>query len=207
VLFPLGGFRKEETRALAREFGLPVAAKAESQEICFVPGNDYGAFLACHAGLQPQPGAIVDVRGRVLGRHRGIPYYTIGQRRGLGIATGQPLYVVAIDAERNEVVVGTEEDLYADSLLAEGVNLIAEPALAGSTKATAKIRYRAVDAEAEASQPGGDRLLVRFRAPQRAITPGQAVVLYQGDVVLGGGTIAAVGRGSAAAASRSGESG
>ena len=198
VLFPLGGLRKEETRALAREYGLPVAAKAESQEICFVPDDDYGTFLACHGGLQPLPGAIVDVHGRVLGRHRGVAYYTIGQRRGLGLATGRPLYVVAVDAQRNEIVVGSERDLYADELRAERVNLIAEAALAGPTKVTAKIRSRSADAEAEVSQTDGGELLVRFSAPQRAITPGQAVVLYLGRVVLGGGTIASVVRSSTA---------
>lgn len=189
TILPLGRLHKSETRRIAAELGLPVANKPESQEICFVPDNDYGAFLAGYTGLRPEPGAIVDRRGNVLGQHRGIVYYTIGQRRGLALAAGKPLYVVAIDARRNEVVVGEESELYVDELLADEANLIAAPALAGPTRATARVRYRGVEAEAEVTQPTADRLQVRFLRPQRTVAPGQAVVLYQGDLVLGGGTI------------------
>ncbi len=189
TLLPLGSLRKAETRRLAAKLGLPVAEKPESQEICFVPDGDYGGFLVGQAGLRPTPGPIVDRHGRLLGEHRGIIYYTIGQRRGLGLAAGRPLYVVAINPQRNEVVVGSEADLYADLLLADRVNMVACERLDGELAVTAKVRYRAPAAEAVVSQPADDRLEVRFSSPQRAITPGQAVVLYQGEDVVGGGTI------------------
>ena len=194
TLLPLGTMTKSETRALAARLGLSVAQKAESQEICFVPDNDYGGFIRRHSGKEPPPGPIFDRDGRRLGTHRGLPFYTVGQRRGLGLAKGEPLYVVALDPARNALVVGPESDLYADYLVAEDANLIAEQALPEPVSATVKVRYRAPQAPAEVAQLADGALAVRFREPQRALTPGQAVVAYQGDVVLGGGTIASVRR-------------
>lgn len=189
VLFPLGHLTKPETRARAVALGLPVAQKAESQEICFVTDNDYGAFLRDYAGLRPPPGPIVDRRGNVLAQHRGLPFYTVGQRRGLGLATGEPLYVVALDAAENRLVVGPESELYVSRLLADRLNLIAVAELAGPTAARAKVRYRAAEAEAVVEMQAPDLFSVTFATPQRAPAPGQAVVLYQDDLVLGGGTI------------------
>lgn len=194
TLLPLGGMTKGETRALAARLGLAVAQKAESQEICFVPDNDYRGFLRRHTGKEPSPGPIHDLSGRVMGTHRGLPYYTVGQRKGLGLVGAQPHYVIALDAERNAVTVGPESELYADCLLAEDTNMIAQAALPSPVQVTAKIRYRSPQAPAEVVQLPDGMLSVRFREPQRAITPGQAVVVYQDDVVLGGGTIASVQR-------------
>ena len=194
VLFPLGGLTKAATRERASSLGLAVAQKAESQEICFVPDNDYGAFLRAYAGLQPQPGPIVDLKGTVIGQHRGLPYYTVGQRRGLQISGGKPLYVVSLDLDNNRLVVGGESDLFVDRLVADRTNLIAVPELAGPTEVQAKVRYRATEAAAVAEMVGPATFAVTFAAPQRAPAPGQAVVLYQGDVVLGGGTIRGVSR-------------
>ncbi|MHB1415639.1 MAG: tRNA 2-thiouridine(34) synthase MnmA [Chloroflexota bacterium] len=193
TLFPLGGLSKLETRQLARRLRLPVAEKAESQEICFVPDNDYGSFVRRYSGSEATPGPLVDQSGKVLGSHRGVAHYTIGQRRGLGVAVGEPLFVTAIDPRRNVVVVGREHDLYVDCLVARDINLIAIGRLSGPMSVTAKVRYRAPEAEAEAIQSDDDTLVVRFSRPQRAIAPGQAVVLYQGDTVLGGGTIQSAG--------------
>ena len=194
TLLPLGEMTKAETRRLAAELRLAVADKAESQELCFVPDNDYGSFLRDQAGLAPPAGPIFDQAGRQMGTHRGLVYYTVGQRRGLGLAAGEPLYVIALDPERNALVVGPESTLYASCLVAEAVNLVAVPELPAPAMAKAKVRYRAPEAEAQVSQLPGGRLRVRFAQPQRAIAPGQAVVAYQGDEVLGGGTIAAVQR-------------
>lgn len=196
TLLPLGGLRKAETRRLAAAFDLPVAEKPDSQEICFVPENDYGGFLREYAGLRPAPGEIVTEDGIVLGRHRGIPYYTVGQRRGLGLAAAQPYYVLALDVQRNRVVVGAERDLYASALVAEEVNLISEPGLDGPRPVTAKVRYRAPEVQATVMPLSDGNIQVTFAKPQRAPAPGQAVVLYQGDDVFGGGTIRAVERSS-----------
>ncbi|MHB9090046.1 MAG: tRNA 2-thiouridine(34) synthase MnmA [Chloroflexota bacterium] len=192
ALFPLGGLTKAETRARASALGLTVALKAESQEICFVPDNDYGAFLRDYAGLRPQSGPIVDRSGTVLGQHRGLAYYTVGQRRGLGLSGGEPYYVVALDPADNRLIVGREHELYACRLVADRVNFIAVAELSGPTAVQAKVRYRAAEAAAVAEMAGPDALSVTFTGPQRAPAPGQAVVLYQGDLVLGGGTIRGV---------------
>ena len=191
-LFPLGGLCKDEVRALARRLDLPVAEKAESQEICFIPGGDYAGFIRAHTGREFTPGSIVDRSGRVLGRHRGLARYTIGQRKGLGIASPHPLYVIELRPAANEVVVGREEDLYSSALIAEEVNWIGlGPPLPPSLSVEAKIRYTAAPAAATVEPRGEDRAVVRFDHPQRAAAPGQAVVFYRGDEVLGGGIIAA----------------
>ncbi len=196
TLFPLGSLTKVETRRVAQERLLPVAQKPESQEICFVPDNNYGGFLRDYVPGAAVPGPIVDKDGNQLGQHQGIICYTIGQRRGLGLPGPKPWYVVGIDAGENTIVVGHDEDLFADELVAENVNLIAWDKLDAPTKVSAKIRYRAPESPATAIPLDGNRLLVRFDHPQRAITPGQAVVLYQDDVVVGGATIAASGSGA-----------
>jgi tRNA-specific 2-thiouridylase len=191
LLFPIGHHRKEEVRRLAAEMGLPVADKPDSADICFVPDHDYRSFLA--GRLAPCEGEIRDAGGRVVGRHQGVAAFTVGQRRGLGVALGEKRFVTAIDPGRSLVIVGSEEDLLADELWAEDVNWVAgEPPPSGAA-VEAKIRYRTPAAPAEV-HPEGDGARVLFRRPQRAITPGQAVVFYQGEEVVGGGVIARTGR-------------
>lgn len=193
LLFPLGGYTKEETRRLARQHGLPVADKPESQEICFVPDDDYRRFLGERIPGSIRPGPILDREGKVLGIHRGLPFYTVGQRRGLGLTSPHPLYVVDLDAERNAVVVGPVEELERDALLAERVNYIPFEAPGGPLRVTARIRYRAPEAAATVTPLPEGRARVAFDRPQRAITPGQAVVFYREELVVGGGFIAGAG--------------
>lgn len=189
LLFPLGTKTKEEARALVRARGLRVAAR-ESQEICFLPEDDYRAFLRQVAG-EPRAGPIVDLQGNVIGRHRGLPYYTVGQRRGLGVAAGYPLYVLALDPARNALVVGPEEFLYRDECLVGDVNLILFAALTESLPVTVKVRRGAREKPAVIEPAGENRVRVRFTVPERAITPGQAAVFYRENLVVGGGTILA----------------
>lgn len=181
-LFPLGDRTKKQVRKLAADFGLSVRDKPESQD--FAAGG-YGSLVEESA----RPGPIVDVQGNVLGHHRGIAFYTVGQRRGLGVAARQPLYVIGIDAERNAVVVGTKDQVYHDQLECSDLNWIAVQRPEGPIQARARIRYSHREAEATVSPLDENRAKVKFSEPQMAITPGQAVVFYQGDVVLGGGTI------------------
>ncbi|MBI4498581.1 MAG: tRNA 2-thiouridine(34) synthase MnmA [Chloroflexi bacterium] len=188
VLLPVGHYSKPDIRRLALDAGLPVADKPDSQEICFIPDNDYRRFLS--ERLAAQPGPIVDRAGNVLGTHRGIPYYTVGQRQGMGLATGQRLYVLEIDRERNTVVVGPEEGLYAVGLVAETVTFVSGAAPREPAPVTAKIRYKSALVEGTLL-PGAGGWEVRFAEPQRAVTPGQPVVWYDGDEVLGGGIISA----------------
>jgi len=187
--FPLGEFSKREAREMAEERNFANNAKAESQDICFVPDGDYGAFIEAHSGRSWPPGDIVDLEGKALGRHRGIIRYTIGQRRGLGVAAGAPLYVAGKSARDNTVTLGPEGSLYRKSLVARGVNLIACARLDRPALVAAKTRNLQQEQPALVEQTGEDELRVEFDSPQRAIAPGQAVVLYDGDVVLGGGTI------------------
>lgn len=189
VMFPLGEFTKDETRALARKFGLRVSEKEESQDLCFVTSGDYRDFLRRHAPHTFVPGDIVDTRGKVLGRHQGLANYTIGQRKGLGIAVGEPLFVVALDVEHNRLIVGRAEELGRTELIADAVNWIAGTPPNGETRVTAKIRYRANEVPARVIPLGATRARVVFDTPLRDITPGQAVVFYDGEVCLGGGTI------------------
>lgn len=187
TLLPVGGMTKDETRQAAVELGLPVAGKAESQEICFIPDNDYRRFVA--ERLDAVPGDMIDTSGRVLGRHTGITNYTVGQRHGLGVTAALPLYVTAIDAEANRVVVGGAGELLGSRLLVEDVSFV-QGWPEGPVDVTAKIRYRSPEAAATLI-PGLNRTVeLRFDQPQRAITPGQAAVFYHGDSVVGGGTIA-----------------
>jgi len=190
IHFPLGDMTKAQIRAYARERYFPNAQKSESQDICFIPDGDYAAFLERHTGQPLRPGDFIDPQGRVLGRHRGTACYTLGQRKGLGLALPHPGYVCAIDSSKNTITVGTEDLLFAKTLHARDINLIACDALAQPLRCKAKIRYRQTEQWATAEQLGADALRVTFDTPQRAITPGQAVVLYDGEVVVGGATIA-----------------
>jgi tRNA-uridine 2-sulfurtransferase len=184
ILFPLGELNKGEVRALAKKAGLHVSQKAESQDICFVTQGDYRQFLA-RRNLSYTAGDIVDLAGKKLGRHRGIIFYTIGQRSGLGISAAKPLYVVDIDARDNRVIVGGKNDLLATGLIAGDINLLTAEL---PDEAEAKIRYRKKAAWCKVEKEG-DKLRIVFKETQESITPGQAVVLYAGDEVLGGGVI------------------
>ncbi|HIC96542.1 TPA: tRNA 2-thiouridine(34) synthase MnmA [Candidatus Bipolaricaulota bacterium] len=187
LIFPVGDYLKEEVFELARKAGLLVKPQ-ESQDLCFVPGNDYRQFLLKNSGDGIRPGEIVDTAGRVLGRHEGLPFYTVGQRRGLGLSAPEKLYVLEIEPERNRLVVGPEEGLYSHGLIASEVNWIADPPSEG-LEAEVKVRYRSSGAAARVESLAGNRVKVVFTEPQRAVTPGQAAVFYQGEKVLGGGVI------------------
>lgn len=196
TLFPLGEYTKAEVRELALALGIPIAHKPDSQEICFVPGGDYAAFIDAYfreQGLEPPaaPGAIVDAEGRRLGVHPGVHRFTIGQRRGLGVAVGEPLYVIATKPAAREVVVGPSRQLLCAEFEARGANWIAWDALQAPIRAVVKIRNKHEPAAATVYPvETSDRFRVRFDEPQRAVTPGQAAVLYDGELVLGGGWIA-----------------
>ncbi len=189
TLLPIGSFTKERVREIAGELGLPVAAKPESQEICFIPDDDYPKFLKEYIPQAIKPGPILNEQGRTLGRHQGIPFYTVGQRRGLGISAGEPLYVTAIDPQGNTIVVGSKEKVYENELVASELNSIAVERLLQPIEAKVKIRYLHKEAEAIITPLGKDEVYVKFKEPQMAITPGQAVVFYDDDTVIGGGTI------------------
>jgi len=190
LLLPLGEYHKAEVRRMARERGLPVASRPESQELCFVPGNDYRRFLARHIPEALTPGPIVDTAGKVIGQHKGLPFYTIGQRKGMGIAASEPLYVLRIDAEHNALIVGTASELGQSELVAECTSYVSGQAPKEPVRITAKIRYKAVHAPALLIPMSERQAKVVFDYPQRDITPGQAVVFYRGEGVLGGGVIA-----------------
>jgi tRNA-uridine 2-sulfurtransferase len=194
TLFPLGDMTKDRVRQIARELGLPVAAKRESQEICFIPDDDYAGFLKNCAPVSVKSGPILDHEGNVLGEHRGIMFYTIGQRKGLSIAAVRPLYVTSIKPERNTIVVGTKEQTFSDELVADNLNWIAATRPEQPINIKAKVRYRHPEAEATVSLLDESNVYVKFAEPQMAITPGQAVVFYDGDTVIGGGTIIRQGR-------------
>ena len=188
TLFPIGHLTKARVRGMAAELGLPVADRPESQEICFIPDDDYHGFLKEYLPQAAEPGPILSEEGKNLGRHQGIMFYTIGQRQGLGIAAPQPFYVTAIQPDKNAIIVGYKEAVYGTELIATDVNWIAgrpEP----DFKIKARIRYRHPEAAATLTPMDDGRVYVKFAAPQMAITPGQAVVFYDGDTVLGGGTI------------------
>lgn len=195
TLFPLGELTKPEVREMARSMDLAVSTKGDSQEICFVPNGDYAAFLSAYLkenGVEPQGtrGPIVASDGRTLGRHEGIHHFTVGQRKGLGIATGEPLYVIATDSRARQVVVGRGEELLRERFFAREVNWISIGGIGSPIPAQVKIRHKH-SAAAAMLHPTGDagRVEVVFEEPQRAITPGQGAVFYRGDLVLGGGWI------------------
>ncbi len=188
VLFPVGDFEKPEIRELAREAGLRVADKQDSQEICFIPDNDYAGFLERRGEPLDTAGEFVDTAGRVLGRHEGYHRFTVGQRKGLGIAFGEPRFVVAIQADSRRVVLGLKSDLARDTLFADRLNwLVVDPP--ERFRCEAQIRYHHAPAAAVVSVVDDDRIEVAFDEPQYGVSPGQAVVLYDGDRVLGGGWI------------------
>jgi tRNA-specific 2-thiouridylase len=189
TFFPLGDMTKEETRNIAQARGFLNAEKQESQDICFVPDGDYGRFIEQYRGRPSAGGSVIDGAGNILGRHRGLIRYTIGQRRGLGLSFSRPMYVTAKSAADNTLTLGPENSLYAKSLLAEGLNLIVSAELDKPIRVKVKTRYLQAEQWAVAEQTGADELRVEFDHPQRAITAGQAVVLYDGDLVVGGGTI------------------
>ena len=190
ALFPVGWQTKAETRAHAKRLALPVAAKPDSQEVCFVPGADHGAFLEEHAPDLVRGGDVVDPSGRVLAHHEGTFRFTIGQRRGLGVSMGRPAYVVDIDGATNRVVVGPEELLGRRGLMADRVRWVADHSPEGGPfEAEVRIRYRGEDVPAVVEPAAGGRARVEFRTPQRAVAPGQSVVFYRSDEVLGGGRI------------------
>jgi len=188
LLLPVGEYPKEKIRSMAAEAGLPVADKPDSQDICFIPDGDYRQFLA--GRLTPKPGQIVNTEGSILGTHPGVHLFTVGQRRGMGLpgGNGKPLYVVAINNQTHQVVVGPEEELFQKTLWASNVNYLSGQAPTGLVEITAKIRYKATETPAQLAPHDGWAEL-NFFQPQRAISPGQAVVFYQGEQVLGGGTI------------------
>lgn len=189
AVFPVGGMAKSDTRAIAHRLGLPVAAKPDSQEVCFVPGTDHAAFIEQYLPRLARGGEIVDAEGNVVGRHRGAFRFTVGQRRGLGVSTGERTYVVDVDANSNRVVVGPGELLARRGLVADGVSWVAgAPPRSGPFEAEVRLRYRGEDVPAVV-EPGGERLRVEFRAPQRGVAPGQSVVVYRGNELLGGGRI------------------
>ena len=189
LLLPVGTYEKPELRRLAEEAGLSNAGKADSQDICFIPDGDYPAFLRRYGGVEPVPGDFVDLTGRVLGRHRGLECYTTGQRKGLGVSAGEPVYVVRKELDTRRIVLGPDSALYTRELIAEAVNLISVPQLTGPMAVTAKSRYSQREAAATVEPLPDGRIRVVFEEPQRAVTAGQAVVLYDGEKVVGGGTI------------------
>jgi len=189
LLFPVGAHTKEQVRDMARQRGLPVADRDESMEICFVTDDDYRRFLREHAPQSVQPGPILDTAGREIGRHQGLPYYTVGQRRGLGIAAPEALYVLRLDVESNALIAGTAEELGQGALVADDVTYVSGEPPEAPVRVQAKIRYKAQLADGTWTPLAGRRARVEFDQPLRDITPGQAVVAYQGDLVLGGGII------------------
>jgi tRNA-specific 2-thiouridylase len=194
TVFPLGELTKEEVRAIARRTALPVAEKPESQELCFVPSGDYvrfiGAYLAERGATPPSSGGeIVSTDGELLGHHHGLHHFTVGQRRGLGLAAGRPLYVVALDPKENRVIVGQEGEQYRGTCDVRDVNWIAVERLTGSMRVEVKIRHKHSPATATIEPTGETAAHLHFDVPQRAVSPGQAAVFYTGDCVLGGGWI------------------
>lgn len=189
TLMPLGYYNKEDIRKIAKELDLDVATKPDSQEICFVPDNNYANFIKKDSNLKVKEGSFVDKNGDVLGQHKGIIHYTIGQRKGLGIALGKPAYVIDIIHEKNQVVLGDAEDVFGNELIASDINFIPFTELDTPKKVWGKVRYNAKAESAIIYQIGKNKIKVVFDSLQRAITPGQSVVLYDDDIVVGGGII------------------
>ena len=191
TLFPLGTYTKAEIRQIAQEQGFINADKPDSQDICFVPDGDYASFIEEYTGQTSVPGDFVNKEGKVLGTHKGHIHYTIGQRRGLGISAPESLYVCAKSLKDNQVILGGKDDLMSSSCLVGDINLIPWDHLDDPVQCKVKTRYRQPEQPAIIEQIGENRIRVTFQEPQRAVTPGQAAVFYDGDTVLGGGTILA----------------
>ena len=189
TIFPLGGLTKDQVREIAQKHNFINANKKESQDICFVKGCTYTDFIRRYTNKDYPEGNFVDTSGKILGRHKGIIHYTIGQRKGLGLSLARPMFVVKVDLENNNVVLGTQEDLLSKTLTATDINLISVPDIKTEMRVKAKIRYRQAEQWATVKQTCEDTLFVEFDEPQRAITKGQSVVLYDNDIVVGGGTI------------------
>ena len=189
TLMPIGDYTKEQVRKIAEDIGLMVAGKPDSMEICFVPDNDYASFIEKETGVTSVPGDFVDVDGNVIGKHKGVIHYTVGQRKGLGIALGKPAFVVAIRPEQNQVVIGEDRDVYTEKLYANNLNFMSVGNITEPVHVKAKIRYSHEGAYCTVRKIDSDTIECIFDQPVRAVTPGQAVVLYDGEYVLGGGTI------------------
>ena len=189
TLFPLYGMEKEEVRETAQKAGLPVAHKKDSQDICFIKDGDYAGFIERETGIAATPGNFVDTKGNILGRHTGIIHYTIGQRKGLGIAFGEPRYVIRINVKDNEVVLGTLEELMSKEIVIDNINYMAEPSVIEPIRVNGKIRYSAKDAVCTVYPEENGRIRAVFDEPVRAATPGQAAVFYLENMILCGGTI------------------
>ncbi len=190
VLFPLGDFQnKDEIRKIAKEHELKVAEKPDSEDICFVPDGDYETFLETHSSITPKAGNIVKADGTILGKHTGLYHYTIGQRKGLGISYHVPLFVIGLDAQKNEVIVGEEKELYKKEFLVDDVNLLLYDRIESGTRVKTKTRYSAKEYDSTLYPNDNQTVRVVFDEPQKAITPGQSAVFYVDDVVLGGGKI------------------
>ncbi|MCI5620069.1 MAG: tRNA 2-thiouridine(34) synthase MnmA [Lachnospiraceae bacterium] len=190
TLMPVGAYHKDEIRRIAEEIGLTVAHKKDSQEICFIPDHDYAAFIEREMeGNVPGPGNFVSPQGEILGRHKGITHYTIGQRRGLNLAFGQRAFVTEIRPETNEVVIGGAEDVFTDTVVADHVHFMALPDFPDGIRLLGKIRYGHKGSMCRVERTGEDQICCHFEEPVRAATPGQALVLYDGDYVAGGGRI------------------
>ncbi len=189
TLLPIGSLSKTEVKKKALKMGLPIAHRPESQEICFIPDNNYSSFLHEKIPGAFRPGYILDINNRIVGKHKGIINFTIGQRKGIGIAAQHPLYVLEIRSNENSIVVGTNEDLYKNKLIASHIHIISESQITEPVSVKAKIRYKHKEAKARIFPEESNLFRVEFEKLQRAITPGQAVVFYDGDLVIGGGTI------------------
>ena len=189
TLMPVGDYNKDEIRAIAEKIGIQVAHKPDSMEICFVPDNDYAGFITRETGYVSRPGNFVDLHGNILGTHKGLIHYTVGQRKGLGLAMGHPVFVVAIRPETNEVVIGENDDVFSTKLYANNINLMSVDKIEEPIRARAKIRYSHEGADCTIRMADDGLLECVFDEKQRAVTPGQALVIYDGDYVLGGGTI------------------
>ena len=189
ILFPLGKFKKSQTREFAKKYGLKNYKKEESQEICFIQDDNYRKFLIQNISETINPGKFKDKEGKTLGEHQGIPFYTIGQRKGLGVSLNKRMYVTEINSHKNVIILSDDKDLYKDKLLVKDLNFVSGDKLSNSIRAEVKIRYNSKKSPANISPYHEDEVLINFEKRQRAITPGQSAVFYQGDVVIGGGII------------------
>jgi len=189
VLFPLGKFKKNQTRELAKKYGLKNYKKEESQEICFIQDDNYRKFLIQNISETINPGKFKDKEGKILGEHQGIPFYTIGQRKGLGVSLNKRMYVTEINSHENVIILSDDKDLYKDKLLVKDLSFVSGDKISHSMKIEVKIRYNSKKSPANISSYSKDKLLIVFKKSQRAVTPGQSAVFYQGDIVVGGGII------------------